>query len=45
MTERCNYPQPPFPGGPTDVMGHARFKFGSMATGAQRVVKISYRIE
>lgn len=41
----CTYPQLAFPGGPQDVMGHARMIFGSMSSGAQKVVKIGYRVE
>ena len=42
---RCNYPQLAFPGGPTDVMGYARYSFGTMSSGAQKVVKLGYRVE
>ena len=42
---KCIYPQLAFPGGPTDVMGHARYVFGTMGNGAQKVVKLAYRVE
>jgi len=42
---QCNYPQLDFPGGPLDVMGYARFSFGTMSSGAQKVVKLGYRVE
>ena len=42
---KCIYPQLAFPGGPTDVMGHARYVFGTMGNGAQKVVKLGYRVE
>jgi len=42
---QCIYPQLAFPGGPTDVMGHARYIFGAMGNGAQKVVKLGYRVE
>ena len=45
VSPQCIYSQLAIPGGPLDVMGHARFVFGPMATGAQRVVKIGYRVE
>ena len=41
----CNYPQLAFPGGPKDVMGYARYSFGTMSSGAQKVVKLGYRVE
>ena len=41
----CNYPQLAFPGGPKDVMGYARYSFGAMSSGAQKVVKLGYRVE
>ena len=44
-TPQCNYPQLAFPGGPTDVMGYARYVFGTMSSGAQKVVKVGYRVE
>ena len=42
---RCNYPQLAFPGGPQDVMGYMRIRFGPMGNGVQKVVKIGYRVE
>lgn len=45
FTPRCIYPQLAFPGGPQDVMGHARIRFGAMSSGAQKVVKVGYRVE
>ena len=44
-TPQCNYPQLAFPGGPTDVMGYARYVFGTMSSGAQKVVQLGYRVE
>jgi hypothetical protein len=42
---KCIYPQLAFPGGLIDVMGHARYIFGTMGNGAQKVVKLGYRVE
>ena len=42
---KCIYPQLAFPGGPTDVMGHARYVFGTMSSGAQKAVQLGFRVE
>jgi hypothetical protein len=45
LAPRCIYPQLAFPGGPRNVMGHARFIFGALSSGSQKVVKLGYRVE
>ena len=41
----CNVTALPYPGGPLDVVGYVGYGFSSMASGAQKVVKVGYRVE
>jgi len=41
----CSFSPLPYPGGPTDVVGYVGYGFFPMASGAQKVVKVGYRVQ
>ena len=41
----CSFSPLPYPGGPLDVVGYVGYGFSPMASGAQKVVNVGYRVQ